>query len=174
MQSSEEQEAISFHCSHQSDESSGAAQYQEDNAVSPSKMSHQAAESLTSDEINEWKAQHCIPALIQESEDDCLVILTNRLLRSAFRAQRREQMQQSLNTGGSYAAPRRFLCSPLDPSVLDALAVPVAARACETSESVESIVDATLPRTLRLSHCFAAWRYIMCATDLHFEVYIWI
>lgn len=161
MQSQEDQEAGSFRCSHQSRESSCATPYHEDDAVSSSKMSHQAAESLTSDEINEWKAQHCIPALIQESEDDCLVILTNRLLRSAFRAQRREQMQQSLNTGGSYAAPRRFLCSPLDASVLDALAVPVAARAFETSESVESIVDATLPRTLRLSHCFAAWRYIM-------------
>ena len=135
---------------------------QEDDTISSGVMSQQAAESLSSDEINAWKAKNCIPSLTQGNEDDSLVILTNKLLRAAFRAQRRSDMQKSLTSGGSYAAPRRFLSTPLDPSVLDALAVPVAVRASETCESVENVVDATLPRTLRLSHCFAAWRYIMC------------
>jgi hypothetical protein len=124
----------------------------------------QPAESLTSDELNAWKAQHCIPALTQETPDDSLVILTNKLLRAAFRAQRRFDMQRTLSAGGSYAAPRRFLSSPLDPSVLDALAVPVTTRASEMSETVETIINATLPHALRLSHCFAAWRYIMCVS----------
>lgn len=133
----------------------------ENGMCSSDMMSQKAAESLTSDEINVWKANHCISALTQGNEDDSLVILTNKLLRDAFRAQRRAEMQKTLTIGGSYAAPRRFLSTPLDPAVLDGLAVPVAVRASETSESVASIIEATLPRTLRLSHCFAAWRYIM-------------
>ena len=135
---------------------------QEGDTLCSDMMSQQAAESLSSDEINVWKSKNCIPSLTEGNQDDSLVILTNKILRAAFRAQRRAEMQKSLRSGGSYAAPRRFLSTPLDPTVLDALAVPVAVRASEICESVENVVNATLPRTLRLSHCFAAWRYIMC------------
>lgn len=61
----------------------------------------------------------------------------------------------------------KFLGAPLDATVLDGLAVPLAVAAAEASVdseaggSIESFVEQTLPPLLRLSHSFAAWRYAM-------------
>eukprot|EP00892_Ulva_mutabilis_P009111 jgi/Ulvmu1/6572/UM003_0209.1 len=118
--------------------------------------------SLTSDELNAWKQHHCSAPLVQATDGDSLVVLTNTLLRTAFREQRRADRPRG--------TPRwKFLGEPLDACILDTLAGPLAAAATaaptssDTTQSVEEFVAQTLPPMLRLSHSFAAWRYAMCA-----------
>lgn len=96
---------------------------------------------------------------MQATDADSLVVLTNQVLRAAFKEQRR--------VGRPRGTPRwQFLGAPLDSSVLERLAAPLAAAVpadSDSTEAIESFVEQTLPPMLRLSHSFAAWRYAMCA-----------